>query len=62
MEDILIQGAELLVHLRKDERSRETLDEFTDDDFNITEIEPVVYERYRDPYYISPFWLFVLFI
>jgi len=62
MKDILVQGAELLVELRKEERSREALDEFADDDFTTNEIEPVVYESYYDPYYISPIWLLVVFI
>ncbi len=68
MEDMIAQGAELLVNILKEEAKR-TQEEKQTINYNSTDVveETVVeeythYEPYYDPFYVSPFWLVPLFL
>lgn len=68
MEDMIAQGAELLVNILKEEAKR-MQEERQNINYNTTEVveETVVeeythYEPYYDPFYVSPFWLVPLFL
>jgi len=68
MEDMIAQGAELLVSILKEEAKR-AQEEKQNTNYNSTDIveETVVeeytyYEPYYDPFYVSPFWLVPLFL
>lgn len=67
LEDIITQGAEINLALHQEEEKRRmeeerTREEEDDDEIMVEEIEPVVYEYYCQPMYISPLWALVLFI
>ena len=75
MEDIIRQGAELMVELLKQEESfAEPIDHrddlpgsYNDDDYYVEEIiieeRPIgYYYDYYDPFYLSPFWIGALII
>lgn len=68
MEDMVGQGAELLINILKEEAKR-AQEEKQNINYNSTDIieETVVeeytyYEPYYDPFYVSPFWLVPLFL
>ena len=71
LKDIIVQGAELNRRLWDEEDDRDVDLTFDDDppggDYYLPPVrqQPMqteVYERYRDPFYISPCWAFVFFI
>ena len=71
LEDVIRQGAELNIGLRKKEREiRESEAEAIaaagdDDDEDYDDYDEVVYEEtvhYVDPFYVSPWWLVLVFI
>ena len=68
MEDMIAQGAELLVKILKEEEKRGQ-EERQNINYNTTEVveervveEYTYYEPYYDPFYVSPFWLVPLFL
>lgn len=68
IEDMIGQGAELLVGILKEEAKRQQ-EEKQNINYNSTNVaeETVVeeythYEPYYDPFYVSPFWLVPLFL
>lgn len=67
LEDVIVQGAELNLTLHKEEKKRREQqraaeEEYEDDETGVYEPDYEVYEHYRQPMYISPVWLLILFI
>lgn len=66
LEDVIVQGAELNLELHKEEKKRikeqQAQEEDYEEEYNEYEPEYEVYEYYREPMYISPVWLLILFI
>ncbi len=68
IEDMVKQGAALLIEILKEEEKRQQEDQQNNNYNNTGVVEETVveessyYEPYYDPFYVSPFWLVPLFL